>query len=168
MKDEDGQVVEYEVLGTNFRESVFKKSVPILHPWLAVWFCLLNIVPGQNIQLSSIFSHDRRQVLERLLGLSPSSAGPRHPLTPAWRWTWWHGMHSIGRCVEGFLVGVGTALLQLGTSLVVFGWYWSIMWDVSLSQQIYSQNFSRHGVHFIQKANEFAKKGKENEEQVIV
>ena len=38
----------------------------------------------------------------------------------------------------------------------------------SLSQQIDSQNFSRHGVHFIQKANEFAKKGKENEEQVIV
>ena len=47
IKDPDGQVVQYEVLGTNFRESVFKKSVPILHPTLAFLFCLLNIVPGQ-------------------------------------------------------------------------------------------------------------------------
>merc|ERR1711936_409877 len=53
IKDPDGQVVQYEVLGTNFRESVFKKSVPILHPTLAFLFCLLNIVPGLGTFLGS-------------------------------------------------------------------------------------------------------------------
>ena len=72
-------------------------------------------------------------------------------MTPASRWRL-SNKHFSRKCFEGFLVGVGTAALQLLTSLVVFGWYWSIM----------------HGVHFIQKANEFAKKVKENEEQVIM
>ena len=40
--------VECEIVSTREKESVFKKSVPILHPFWAALFGFLNLVPGKS------------------------------------------------------------------------------------------------------------------------
>ena len=85
IKDPSGQILPYEVVGSNLRESVFKKSVPILHPAIAVLFCLLNVFPGKYyisslyFQTLSLKSFNILQVLEHFWPLSLFSVG-QNPL----------------------------------------------------------------------------------------
>jgi len=48
------------------------------------------------------------------------------------------GRSSFETNLEGFLVGIGTAVLQLLTSVLLVGWLWSLM----------------HGAYFVKKAYE--------------
>merc|ERR1712154_438197 len=93
--------VEMEVLHSREKESVFKKSVPILHPV----FAYLNLVPGLGTFLGA---------------LSLVCCGKT----------------SFETNLEGMLVGIGTAFLQALSSILIVGWFWSLM----------------HGMYFIRKS----------------
>ena len=44
--DPGGHLVECEILSSHTKESIFQKSIPVLHPALAALFGFLNLVPG--------------------------------------------------------------------------------------------------------------------------
>ena len=45
--DPDGHLVECEIISSHTKESIFQKSIPVLHPALAALFGFLNLVPGK-------------------------------------------------------------------------------------------------------------------------
>ena len=45
--DPEGNLVECEVISSHTKESIFQKSIPVLHPVLASFFGFLNLVPGR-------------------------------------------------------------------------------------------------------------------------
>jgi hypothetical protein len=47
--DQDGNMVECEILSSHTKESIFQKSIPILPPAAAALFGFLNLVPGKII-----------------------------------------------------------------------------------------------------------------------
>eukprot|EP00092_Neocalanus_flemingeri_P030475 GFUD01033081.1.p1 GENE.GFUD01033081.1~~GFUD01033081.1.p1 ORF type:complete len:122 (-),score=5.29 GFUD01033081.1:158-523(-) len=97
--------VECEIMSTREKESLFKMSVPILHPFWAALFGFLNLVPGLGTFLGAL----------TLMCF---------------------GRSSYETNLEGMLVGIGTAFLQAATSILIIGWFWSIM----------------HGMYFIRKS----------------
>ena len=44
--DPDGNMVEWEILSSHTKESIFQKSIPVLPPAAAAFFGFLNLVPG--------------------------------------------------------------------------------------------------------------------------
>merc|ERR1712123_512467 len=95
--------VECVIMSTKEKESIFKMSVPILHPFWAALFGFLNLVPGLGALTLMCF-----------------------------------GRSSFETNLEGLLVGIGTAFVQLLTSIFVIGWFWSLM----------------HGMYFIRKSQQ--------------
>merc|ERR1719397_1921601 len=61
------------------------------------------------------------------------------------------GRSSFDTNLEGFLVGIGTAVLQLITSVVIVGWIWSLL----------------HGAYFVRKAVEEKEAREESQNQNI-
>ena len=45
--DPDGKMVEWEILSSHTKESIFQKSIPVLPPAAAAFFGFLNLVPGE-------------------------------------------------------------------------------------------------------------------------
>ena len=52
--DPEGNLVECEVISSHTKESIFQKSIPVLHPVLASFFGFLNLVPGRNKLMPSV------------------------------------------------------------------------------------------------------------------
>ena len=46
--DADGNMVEWEIISSHTKESIFQKSIPVLPPLAAAFFAFLNLVPGRS------------------------------------------------------------------------------------------------------------------------
>ena len=59
--DPDGNMVEWEILSSHTKESIFQKSIPVLPPAAAAFFGFLNLVPGIVFYIfaSTYFYHSR-------------------------------------------------------------------------------------------------------------
>ena len=45
--DADGNMVEWEIVSSHTKESIFQKSIPVLPPLAAAFFAFLNLIPGK-------------------------------------------------------------------------------------------------------------------------
>merc|ERR1712012_121588 len=107
IKDPEGNVVECEVLGTRMKESIFKKSVPILHPSLATLICFLNLIPGFGTFLValSVFFGARTSFNNKAEGVGIGILTALLQLTTAfiivgWFWSLMHGVYFIQKAKE--------------------------------------------------------------------
>ena len=113
IKGEDGEMIECEVISTTEKESSFQKSAPIINPTLAGLFCFLNLIPG----FKKFNQFLLKAILFVCLGLGTFLAA--------------HTLLCGKKCsytspIKGYFVGLLAAFLQLISSALIIGWFWSL------------------------------------------
>ena len=113
IKGEDGEMIECEVISTTEKESSFQKSAPIINPTLAGLFCFLNLIPG----FKKINKFLLKAILFVCLGFGTFLAA--------------HTLLCGKKCsytspIKGYFVGLLAAFLQLISSALIIGWFWSL------------------------------------------